>query len=449
MRATAGIAAAALCAIAIGCGDSGTVGDGGGPDATSAPHDAAPRDLPSSADDLAIADSSTSDLAIADFSTSDLAIADSSTSDLAIADFSTSDLARADFSTSDLARADSSTSDLARADFSTSDLARADSSMNDLAAPATIYWGALEEGPDTYDFYYGPAGFWQTAPWGNTGNTMDRFDSNAGKKVSVLHYGQPPPWDQTTFYTGTMDIVWNRGAVPLVTMSLGSSNLATVAGGSLDASIATWAGAVKTYGKPFWLRFAWEMNGDWYAWGQQPAAYIAAWRHFHDVVVQAGATNVTWLWCPNLDYGPNKLAAYYPGDAYVDWMGLDGYNKGPASTSFAALYQSSYAQLVAISSKPIVIAETSSLEYATGAKAAWITDLLGTQLPTAFPQIKAVVWFNWRFFETDNGVTQNQPFPIESSTSAQTAFHDGIANPYYRAGGTFAVPPPLSKVPIP
>ena len=312
-----------------------------------------------------------------------------------------------------------------------------------------LYWGAIEEGADTYDFYYGPSGFWQDAPWGNTGNTMDRFDSNAGKKVSILSYGQPPPWDQTTFYTGTMDIVWNRGAVPLMTMSPGSASLSDISGGTEDDAIRTWAASVKAYGKPFWLRFAWEMNGDWYAWGQQPAAYIAAWRHFHDVVVAAGATNVTWLWCPNLDVGPNPLAAYYPGDAYVDWMGLDGYNKGSPSTSFTSLYQSSYDQLVSLSSKPIAIAEVASLEYADGVKASWITDALGSALPTEFPQIKAFVWFNWRFYETDNGVTGYQPFPIESSASSQSAFHDGVGSSHYLAGGSFPLPPALSKVPTP
>ena len=60
---------------------------------------------------------------------------------------------------------------------------------------------------------------------------MDKFDSNAGKKVSILSVGQPPPWDQTTFYGGTMDIVVNRGAIPMLTMSLGTSTLATSTSG--------------------------------------------------------------------------------------------------------------------------------------------------------------------------------------------------------------------------
>jgi len=77
-------------------------------------------------------------------------------------------------------------------------------------------------------------------------------------------------------------------------------------------------------------------------------------------------------------------------------------------------------------------------------EAAWITDLLQTQLPTRFPQIRALVWFNWRILEGDW-----RPWPIESSASSQAAFHDGIASRYYRAGGSFAMPPPLAKVPTP
>ena len=313
-------------------------------------------------------------------------------------------------------------------------------------ASTAIYWGAYEEGPNTYDFYYGPPGFWSSAPWGNTGNTMDRFNSDAGKQVSMLHYGQPPPWDQTVFYGSVMDIAWNRGAVPLLSMGLGSATLADLSRGAEDAKILTWAAAVKSYGKPFLLRFAWEMNGNWFPWGQQPVAYIAAWRHFHDVVVSAGATNVTWLWCPNLINGPYPLAAYYPGDAYVDWMGLDGYNKGTSSTGFASLFKPSYDQLHAISSsKPIAIAEISSAEYAAGVKGAWITDLLGTQLRNSFPQIKAIVWFNWRIHESG----QDWPWPIESSATAQSAFHDSIANSHYLAGGRLSLPTPLTKVRIP
>ena len=343
--------------------------------------------------------------------------------------------------------ADASIADAANDVITTQDVAAGDAGADaPNEAAAKIYWGAIEDGPDTYDFYYPDAGPWDNAPWGNTGNTMDKFDSNAGKKISVLGWGQPPPWQQTIVYGGTFDIVRNRGAYTMLTIDLGTATLAEVASGKYDASITTWATNVKAYGHPFFMRFAHEMNGSWYAWGQKPTDFIAAWKHFHDVVTNAGATNVTWVFNPNLDIGPYKISDYWPGDAYVDWMGLDGYNKGATSASFASLYGPSYSQLQALSTKPIMICEIGSLEYGTGEKGAWIKDVLETQLPTKFPQIRAFLWFNWRFYETDNNVTGFKPFPIESSASSLSAFAAGIASPTYVAGGTFSLAPPLSKI---
>ena len=341
----------------------------------------------------------------------------------------------------DAVGADATSPDASAPDVSASD-AGADAPSE--AAATAIYWGAIEDGPDTYDFYYPDAGPWDNAPWGAA--TMNEFDSNAGKKISLLGWGQPPPWQQTTVYGGTFDLVRNRGAYTMLTIDPGTATLADVASGKYDASITTWANNVKSYGQPFFMRFAHEMNGSWYAWGQKPADFVAAWKHFHDVVAAAGATNITWVFNPNLDIGPYKIADYWPGDAYVDWMGLDGYNKGATTASFASLYGPSYAQLQALSQKPIMICEIASLEYAAGDKAAWIKDVLETELPSKFPQIRAFLWFNWRFYETDNNVTGYKPFPIESSPSSLAAFAAGIASPVYVAGGTFTLAAPMSKI---
>ncbi len=81
------------------------------------------------------------------------------------------------------------------------------------------------------------------------------------------------------------------------------------------------------------MRFNWEMNGRWFPWsegvnGNKSGEYVTAWRHVHDIFTAVGANKVTWVWCPNID--PNRifldLASQYPGDEYVDWTCLDGYN---------------------------------------------------------------------------------------------------------------------------
>jgi beta-mannanase len=303
----------------------------------------------------------------------------------------------------------------------------------------SIYWGSWIDG-DTY----GGRG---DAPWDST--TWDMFESHTAKKVSILHYGQPPMWEQA-FAPSTASLVTNRGAIPLMDMSSKSVSLTDIANGAYDSSITNWANAAKTWGKPFFFRWNWEMNGTWFPWGSQakqnPAAYVAAWKHMHDIVAAQGATNITWVWCPNTIFtGSTPLDQLYPGDNYVDWTCIDGYNKGPLDgdswKSFSQVFQSTYNQILTVAfSKPIMIGETASNENG-GSKAAWITDALQTQLPNNYPKVKAFVWFNWPIYE--NSV--NQQWPIESSSSAQDAFKTGIGSPYYSTN-VYGGLPPLTKV---
>jgi beta-mannanase len=303
------------------------------------------------------------------------------------------------------------------------------------------------DGNDTYGSGYGDA------PWDS--NTWNLFESHAGKKVSIVHWGTQPPWTVDFNYQLSMhQKVFNAGDLELLSMDSGSVPLRDITAGKYDSSLTTWALEAKAFGHPFFLRWDWEMNGSWFSWGttssnqNTPADYVSSWRHIHDIFTQVGATNVTWAWCPNLEFsGSTPLSQLYPGDAYVDWTCLDGYNKDTNSTSFATLYGQSYNDLSKIApSKPIMIAEMSSLEYAAGTKANWITDALSTQLPTKFTQIKALVWMNWRMYE--NGTWW--PWQIESSSSAQAAFASAISSPYYAAGGNLATLPLLAPIkPLP
>lgn len=116
----------------------------------------------------------------------------------------------------------------------------------------------------------------------------------------------------------------------------------------------------------------------------------------------------------------------------------------PGWQSFSAVFASSYSKLLQLApTKPILVAETSS-EESGGSKADWITDLLSVQLPQNFPRIKALVWFNWRFY--DAGLKYWWPWEIESSPSAQAAFAAGIASSYYAPGGSFGNLPLGSKI---
>jgi mannan endo-1,4-beta-mannosidase len=132
--------------------------------------------------------------------------------------------------------------------------------------------------------------------------------------------------------------------------------------------------------------------------GETPATFIAAWRHIVTVFRQAGATNVRWVWSPNTDCaGRCPFGAYFPGNGYVDWLGLDGYNFASAhNTSWVSLhyiFASSYATITSLSAKPVMFAETASAPT-PGNKAYWIRTGFMSTIPQDFPRVRAAVWFD-------------------------------------------------------
>ncbi len=244
------------------------------------------------------------------------------------------------------------------------------------------------------------------------------------------HWGETDGYQY--FQLGWMNAVRSHGSIPLVTWdpwnpSLGANqptySLQNIINGNFDSDIVKWAQASRAWGYPYFLRFAPEMNGYWFPWSEQvngnkAGQFVLAWRHVHDIFTAQGATNVTWVWSPNIIFSNSiPLGELYPGNSYVDWSAMDGYNWGTVGawhswTPFASLFQPTYQALLAITYKPIMIAETASTEQG-GNKAAWITDAFTTQLVKNFPRIKAVVWFDLNK-ETD--------WRIESSAASQNAF---------------------------
>ncbi|MDQ3725145.1 MAG: hypothetical protein M3335_04515, partial [Actinomycetota bacterium] len=303
------------------------------------------------------------------------------------------------------------------------------------------------------------------APWDMSALTT--FESSAGKSASMVQFFQPfancnPVCDFYSFPTKPMDDIRGHGSIPVLSWSSQAIpskatsqldfQLADVVEGRYDEYIREFATEARDWGHPFFLRFNWEMNGNWFSWsegvnGNASGQYAAAWRRVHDIFTSVGASNVTWVWCPFVDPAGSlqELASLYPGDAYVDWTGLDGYNWGtnPAGgargwKSFDQLFRRSYDEIVGIApSKPMMLGEFGSSELG-GSKADWIRDALA-RIPAEYPQIRAALWFD-KFDD-------NMDWPIETSSAATQAFAEGIQNPLYvganyggLAGGKIAPP---------
>jgi hypothetical protein len=227
----------------------------------------------------------------------------------------------------------------------------------------------------------------------------------------------------------------SQNKIPLVTWEP-HEPLDQIIAGRHDNNIRAKARGARDLRAEIFLRWGHEMNGNWYPWSgalnsDGARKYIAAYRHVHDLFQQEGATNVVWVWCPLVANVPdepwNHWSQYYPGDAYVDWIGFDAYNWGDTASccrwmSFRELIEPFY-RWYASKGKPIMIPEYASA-HSGGDKAAWIRTM-HADLKTDFTQIKAVVWFNiWK--ETD--------WRIDSSPAVLDAYRAMAHDPYFDPG---------------
>jgi beta-mannanase len=208
-------------------------------------------------------------------------------------------------------------------------------------------------------------------------------------------------------------------------------SLASIIAGAHDAYIDTFATSIKQFGHPVTIRLMHEMNGNWYPWGlgvngNRPGEYVQAWQHVHDRFAALGVTDVSWMWAPNAVYtGSAPLAQLFPGNAYVDAVGLSNYNWGNYHrdgfatqwTTFSALFDDSIRQLAAISTRPLWIAETGSSDKG-GDKAGWIADALAQV--SRRTDIAGLMWFD----QVDEGADVD--WRIESQPAATAAWRSGF-----------------------
>jgi hypothetical protein len=203
---------------------------------------------------------------------------------------------------------------------------------------------------------------------------------------------------------------------------------ARIASGAFDSYLDWWAHDAAAYGAPLLMRFAHEMNCACYPWapsvnGDSPAAYVAAWRHVHDRFTAAGASNVIWVWSPNIVTGqPTPLNSVYPGSAYVDVVAVDGYNYGADEPAWGGwnrphrLFAETIAQAERLApGKPLWINETGSTEHG-GDKARWIEELFDYLATT---RVTGLIWFDF--------ATPGEPdFRLASSPASFAAATDGL-----------------------
>jgi RTX calcium-binding nonapeptide repeat (4 copies) len=285
--------------------------------------------------------------------------------------------------------------------------------------------------------------------WVGQRNTPTHYDSvlafeeQIGRKLAIdLHYRT---WDNPFWGEEEKDIA--AGRIPLITWGdYGRTSAAQINSGSQDALIREKADAIRALGGTVLLRWGAEMAGGTFGTANE---YVGAWKRIHGIFLDRGATNVEWVWCPTAwSFREGTAPAFYPGDAYVDWICADGFNWYPAQApwkSFQDIFPWFY-DWASQRGKPLMIGETGTMEDPAdpGRKATWFDRIVPSL--QAMPAIKAFVYFHSRS-------PKGYEFWTDTSARSTSAFRNLAASPYLGAvptgGGGTTPPPPPSPSPSP
>ncbi|MFY9309043.1 MAG: glycosyl hydrolase [Bacteroidia bacterium] len=284
------------------------------------------------------------------------------------------------------------------------------------------------------------------------------FKNKSDKRLAVVHFFLPLAVDGSTSLnnfpepSGINKII-KRGYLPMITLEdyfvnvrprVKQPNLYSIVEGHFDSFFKQWAHEIKKVNGLVLLRLLHEFNGDWYPWcisknNNDPELLAKAFRHIHTIFTEQQVNNVKYIWCPNSISFPqeswNFIMDAYPGDEYVDFVGLDIYNGAgqemPVWRSFRKEGIENYFILTEkLPHKPLLVCEVASRERqkkepaGSQSKAEWI-EQMSIALQTDMSNVKLISWFN-----------EKESFRINSSVESRDAYIKFILNNEYFKSGT-------------
>ena len=270
---------------------------------------------------------------------------------------------------------------------------------------------SLPSSPASYlgVYEHGPPGTYQP---------VAGFTMAVGRQPNLVGYysgwGEP-------FKASFAETVHGHGAVTILQMDPTDALVSKIVAGSYDTYLRSFADGVRDFGRPVVIGFGHEMNATWYSWGYghvPPRVFVAAWRHIVTLFRGQGADNVTWLWTIQADErGTGPIHWWWPGAAYVTWVGIDGYFYRSSDT-FGSVFGPTIYQARVLTHKPVLLSET-----AVGPVAGQAIKIGSLFAGIRQYQTLGLVWFD---IAQHDGI-YHQDWRIENSREAQAAFRHGAS----------------------
>ncbi len=311
------------------------------------------------------------------------------------------------------------------------------------------------------------------------------FERLAGRRITWAYFSNNWTQGRVRFPTGRVGVISRAGRVPFIRMMARSGwarggdphfPLRSIVSGAWDPDLREWCGRARDTGLPLLVEFGTEVNGDWFPWNGRwngagrrggygdptradgPERFRDAYRRIVDLCRDQGADNITWFFHVDVGGWPrrpwNRIAGYWPGDAYVDWIGVSDYGPqepGEQWVSFRRRLDRAYPRIAALSaSAPIAVLEYGATEDPEhpAAKPRWIRKAIRDVAADRWPRVAALSYWheNWR-----NPDGSTSALRLDSSPRVERAYRRGVSRHVFtsrvRFGERGAERPGLSRPP--
>lgn len=264
----------------------------------------------------------------------------------------------------------------------------------------------------------------------------EEFEEIVGKSHAIyffyLGYGRPLPMDWVRSLA-------SRGKMVHIALEP-NDGLSAVKD---DVYLRKLADDMASSGAKIFLRFASEMNGTWTNYSGDPELYKEKWRLLTRVI-RDRADNVAMVWCPYTT-PRDPIPSYYPGDEWVDWIGVNMYNvtyfnQDPAMPArhVGPTDMLDYVYRRYSGRKPIMIGEYATTHF-SALENKPVVDFavenireLYQALRTRYPRVKAINYFNSNNLLLSH--RQNNNYTVTANPRVLAAYRTAIASPYYLTG---------------
>jgi beta-mannanase len=299
------------------------------------------------------------------------------------------------------------------------------------------------------------------------------YEKMIGKNITWAYFSNN--WKSgIRFPEETVKTIHSLGIVPFIRMMPRTTTtdgikdpIYTLQGfidGKFDNDLRRWADDAKRIDIPIMVEFGTEVNGDWFPWSgilngagktdgygdpnypDGPERFRDAYIHIIDLFRKEDVRNITWCFhvFARSDTGVlkawNSIENYYPGDNYIDWIGVSIYGTselGAEWDSFVDLLDDTYPALAATSTKkPLAVFEFGIPEDPSkGNKSEWLKDALQSIESGRYPRIKAISYWDEKWFDCNvlcvPGVNSLVDLRLNSDAKSIEVYRKMIASPFF------------------